>query len=101
MATERIYTVTFDTQSNRICRQYEFITVARNQKEAIAEAREKWYSIPGRKPHMFHLAAARTEDPPEDAKLGAFNVVTWRNANWLWQDTLDPRTPADKWRSCR
>lgn len=83
---DHLYIVRFDTQRNKVYKNWEYPTYCPNKKEAIAEARyqfDRCYSgYQHKAPHMFHCEAVRLEELPEYHTLRKFKVMDWRPVTW-------------------
>lgn len=74
---KRSYRVTADVKENR--HEYAFVVdvIARNKKEAIQTAIQKWEKV--RQNHLFHINARRLEDLKE-----AFYYARWTKTGQNW-----------------
>jgi len=84
----RLYIVSFDTQRDRVYRNWEYITSESSKAKAIEQARANWqlryYENNHRSdpPHMFHCYAEMVEAVPDGRKLDIFKCVDWRPVTW-------------------
>ncbi|MBQ1314480.1 MAG: hypothetical protein IIY48_07995 [Clostridia bacterium] len=76
----RPYSVLFYTQRNRVLANWEYLAAAANKKQAIEQAREKWYNV--RDEHMFNCRAERIDKIPEDRELYTFKTLNTKWATW-------------------
>ena len=78
---ERLYTVYFDTQKNRVFSTWEVIIPETNRPNAIKAARALW-DLTGHTAHMFHCGADRIEAVPEGREIEKFKRIDWRPVTW-------------------
>lgn len=76
----RVYSVLFYTQRNRVLANWEYLAAASNQKQAIEQARERWYAV--RDEHLFNCRAKRIDKIPEDRELYTFKTLDTKWATW-------------------
>ena len=76
----RPYSVLFYTQRNRVLANWEYLTAATNKKQAIEQARERWYNV--RDEHMFNCRAERIDKIPEGRELYTFKTLNTKLATW-------------------
>ena len=74
---KKAYRVTFDTQKNRIYRNWAIDVEANNLKEAKEIAKSMWESSS----HMFHVDAKRLK-PEEEFLYHWFKVLSWKSVTW-------------------
>jgi hypothetical protein len=82
----RTYKIFFDTQWNRVYRNWEYGTEARNKREAREKAEAEWRLR--NDSHMFHLTvewvknAEEIEQYKEMVGLDKFHCINWKPVTW-------------------
>ena len=77
----KMYLIKFDTQKDRVYRNWEYWTIADSKKKAIEAARFDWYEFLQRKSHMFHCEAIKVTYNP-DIEQNQFNCIGCRQVTW-------------------